>query len=353
MRKVFLSDLKGNEILGKTLFDEAGRIILKDGVTLTDRLIQKLEELGFTSVYITDQYSSGIESEDIISDELRQETKSSIKEMATNFYKKGQASFDGVIKSANAIIDEITDNKDVMVNISEIRSKDESLFSHSVNVCSLATITALRLGYNMLRVKEISTGAVLHDVGKISLLKSNNLQINQIDQLPEDILKTHPRVGYDTLNTDYAFNPVTKIIPLMHHERMDGSGYPLKLKGAEVHEAARLVAICDTFENMVAGNSEYGNMPVYQVVEYLQASTHLFDPEILKVFIQNLALYPNGTVVDLSSGYKGIVVSQNKAMPSRPVVRIIKDNQNNDVGTPYEVDLVKELTLFVTGTVTL
>ncbi|MBE5977515.1 MAG: HD domain-containing protein [Paenibacillaceae bacterium] len=345
MRLVSVNSLKGNEVLGRPIYDESGRILLSKDVKLMPAYIERLINLGIHSIYIDDAISMDVEIDDNISEKTRQMSKHAVKKMVEKYVRDGTLNNDGIIKSVNSIIDEILDQKDVMFNVLEIRAKDDYLFSHSVNVCVLAVILGIHMGYNMQKLKEVAIGALLHDVGKIKLLKEQKESIEIIN-----IEKLHPKVGFDLLGSNNSFSAVANVAVLMHHEHVDGSGYPLGLKGNEIHEVAKLITICNVFDNMVSGNKDMPIMHVYEVMEYLTAmSGYLFDKDIVSKFVEHIAAYPSGSGVILNTNEMCLVIRQNKDLPMRPVLKVIYDKNGNKVDEPYEIDLIKELTLLITG----
>lgn len=351
MRLIRIKDLKGNEVIAKSIFDENGRVLLNEGAILNEKFIARLKSYNLHSIYISDELSHGIESENILSEQTKIETKASIKKIINNYFNKNNSTFNDVLSTANSIIDDILSNKDVLVNVTEMKTSSECIFTHSINVCSLATITALHMGMTPSKIKDISVGAILHDIGKIRLLKENNLAIDQQGKLSENELKKHPKIGYDLLNEEYSFSSISKIIVLTHHELIDGSGYPLKLKGNDIYDAAKLVCICNAFENAISTKSNMQDIPIHQITEFFQVSTDKYDQTIVMSFIQNLALFPNGTTVELNNGFKGIVSRQNNSMPSRPVVRVVFDDKFHKLEKPYEIDLLTQLNIFIVSTI--
>lgn len=349
MRLMSIDRLKGDEILGKHLYDDAGRILLSAGVQLTSFYVDKLKGMGIYSLYIDDEVSREVVVEESITEQTRQAAKSAIKDMMARYNNSGKASGEGIVKSVNYIIDDILDNKDVLMNVSEIRSSDDNLYSHSINVCVLSTILGVHMGYNQLKLKELAVGAILHDVGVSKILGERKELEKRMTraEFNEYVVRMHPKVGYDMLSGQDFCSAVSKVAVLMHHEKMDGSGYPLKLKSKEIHEVAKIVGVCDAFDNMINGKSENGPMPVYQVLEYLTSMGMYFDADIVRKFTMNIAAFATGSGVQLNTGEKCLVVRQNKSMPVRPVVKVLYDRAGQAVAEPFEIDLLKELTIFI------
>ncbi|AQR96329.1 MULTISPECIES: HD-GYP domain-containing protein [Clostridium] len=353
MRVVSVTSLKGDEILGKQIFDESGRVLLSVGVKLRPYYIERIKELGIQSVYIDDDLSKNVVIEESISEKTRQMGKHAVKEMIGKYCREGKTDSSSVMDSVTSVIEDIISNKNILINVSEISSSDNNLYSHSVNVCVLATIIGTHMGYSMLKLKDIASAAIMHDIGKIKLLNDKKIlaEYTNKDELDKYVEIMHPKVGYDFLGEQQVWNATVKVAALMHHERIDGSGYPLKLKGDEINQIAKLVTICDVFDNLITGRNNNEPKPVSETIEYLVGMSNVyFDAEIVNKFTMNIAAFPTGSGVVLSSNEKGLVVRQNNSMPTRPVVKIIYDKSGNILLEPYEMDLLKELTLFIAKT---
>lgn len=353
MRVVNVSSLKGDEILGKQIFDESGRVLLNAGVELRPFYIERIKQLGILSVYIDDDISKNVVIEESISDKTRQMSKHAVKQMIEVYCREGKTDNSSIMNSVNSVIEDVLSNKNVLINVAEISASDNNIYSHSVNVCVLSTIIGTHMGYSMLKLRDIATAAMLHDIGKIKMLNDNKIlaEYKNKEELDKYIELMHPKVGYDFLGEQRVWNAYVKVAALMHHERCDGSGYPLKLKGEEINQIAKIVSICDVFDNLISGRGTEESKTVYEVIEYLIGMSNIyFDEEMVRKFTMNIAAFPTGSGVLLSSNEKGLVVKQNNSMPMRPVVKVIYDKAGNILSEPYEIDLLKELTLFITKT---
>ena len=133
----------------------------------------------------------------------------------------------------------------------------------------------------------------------------------------------------------------------MHHERLDGSGYPQGLPGNELNEYIRIVSIADVYDALTTDRCYRKKWPANQAMDFLVArSEKEFDPQLVGLFTQQLAVYPNGSLVRLSNQCLGIVSDQNRSMPLRPFVRVIQDAEGREIA-PYELDLMKELSVTI------
>ncbi|MBU0954447.1 MAG: HD-GYP domain-containing protein [Spirochaetes bacterium] len=166
-----------------------------------------------------------------------------------------------------------------------IQAKDEYTYNHCINVHNLVLRLVEPLGYSGYRVRQLIWAARYHDIGKIKI--SDHI-LNKPDSLDEQeyrIMQTHVEAGRDLI-VEY-FGQETFDIIAQHHERMDGSGYPLELKGDEIMEEARLLAICDAFDAMISDRVYKKAMSREQAFAELQAlaGTH-YDARLVDVFVR-------------------------------------------------------------------
>ena len=210
----------------------------------------------------------------------------------------------------------------------------------------MATLTALKLNISKERVHDIGVGCLLHDLGlRYLTIEYADQDISSLSKIELAEYMKHPIYGYTALKDEKWISDISKDIILYHHEKLDGSGYPLKAK--EIPYEAQIVSICDTFDEMICGIG-CKRYKVYEAVEYLKTfKEEKFNPEIIDVFLEFTAVYPAGSQVILSDNSIGKVIRQNKEFPNRPVVRITKDKNGKDVNNENIINLIKVNNIFI------
>jgi len=359
MRLYPLEQIESGQILGRSIFGDNGGMLLAAGVELTPSLIDKLSDNNIFYIYIEDEESKGIEPKPLVEDRVMVRTVKSIKDvMETSLYENRAKGRSGVVplKMYRKVMDTIQDllkelesHDDILYTVSELMGTDMYTYKHCVNVTVLSILTAQTLGYNHEQVRNVAMGALLHDIGKIEvdtelLNKHGTLEHDEMLELMK-----HSAIGYEIIKDDPVISSYTKQIVRLHHEKLDGSGYPLGISGDEIPDFVQIVTIADMFDAMTSDRAYRLRMPVYSAIEMLmvEAVTRV-RPDILQHFIQNICIYPPGTTVRLTDGREGIIVDYRKKTPDRPIIRIIKDPQRSDF---YEIDLIRELTIFIDGVV--
>lgn len=169
----------------------------------------------------------------------------------------------------------------------QITSFDYYTYTHSVNVCVFSIALAQQVGLSDEELlRQLGMGALLHDVGKSRISSAILNKRTALTPQEFDIMKKHPKWGVDMLSesdelTDIAFYPV-----LQHHERGDRGGYPNGLNLDEMHETARVVAICDTFDAMTTERVYQRALDTYDVLKMMMAMKGMYDESMLRSFIE-------------------------------------------------------------------
>lgn len=351
MRMIALHRCAPGMRLAKSIFSVDGRVLLAKDMVLTESLIRKLERVGISYLYIQDPLLEDLKDEPTIPDELTLRAVANIRRLfqeqaqaMQNFiaWNKFYCEFEDIFESTYR---EILRNQQTMLCLNQIFTYDAYLYKHCFHVGVYAMVIAVRQGYPKDKVREIALGSFLHDIGKLCIPRDI---INKQGPLtPEEYeeVKRHTIYGYDILRQNISFPLLSAHIALQHHERLDGSGYPRKLKGNEIHDYAKMVGIVDVYDAMTSKRPYRDAVLPSEAMEMLYAGSGTqFDTRYLTLFRNSIVLYPVGLTVTLNTGEKGVVVDNNTSAPQRPVVRIVENADGQPVA-PYELDLSKALTV--------
>lgn len=347
MRIAPLSSALVGKKLARTIFTADGRPLLTAGTVLTPAFIQSLAQRGFQSVYVENELCPDIEVNDAINEMTRVKATSLVKETMEKAVLGYEISTKQVSSVVQEIIDDLHGNSDLVFTLSTIRSVDEYTFSHSVNVCVLAVIIGTALHYNKDDLHKLGVGALLHDLGKIHMpdliRKKGPLTAEEWE-----VMKTHPRLGYDTLRSNFEISLLSAHVALQHHERMDGSGYPRGLKGEEIHEFGRIGAVADVYDALTSNRPYRAEIPAYEAANQLtgMAGDHL-DPNLVTKLLSRIAAFPTGAIVLLSDRRLGVVVQQAPDSADRPTVRVLTDS-DYQLKAPQDIDLREHPGLTIT-----
>ncbi len=224
---------------------------------------------------------------------------------------------------ATGFIDSVFRNQDALLCISRIREKDAYLLEHSVNVSILMTIFAKQLKFDEELIQQLATGALLHDIGKIlvpdSILnKPGKLTAEEFAEMRRHVVYSH-----EILQQIPGLSPVSIDVAAVHHERLDGKGYPHGLVEQQISVYGRMIAIVDTYDAITAQRCyKEGQTGISALKILKRESPQSFDPVLLAQFIKAIGIHPVGTLVKLSNEKLGIVLKANEQDPLRPIVKV-------------------------------
>ena len=348
MRSISLCNTQPGMILGKDIYTSEGIILLSKGTKLTEFYIIRLSQMGFLDLYIDDDITEDIEIVDIINEKTRMMAKSALKEAMNAVKMKKELDVKKIKMLVNSIIDEILCTKNIMINLSDLRTVDEYTFGHSVNVAILSLVMGKALGLNELRLRDLGIGAILHDIGKTQIPNEILNKKGKLENEEVQIIKKHSTLGYEILKRYEDISSLSKGAVLFHHERIDGSGYPFGKKGEDIHLFGRIVAITDTFDAMTSNRVYKRKVSNGEALEYIHSTAMTnYDYDLVKIFMNHVTMYPVGTIVKLNNGQKAIVIDNNKDAPTRPIVRMISNKDSKGIHRYEEIDLQKQLTIFI------
>ena len=346
MKLCRVADLKGGEILAKDVMTSDVRVLLSEGTVLRPEYIDKINRIGIIEVYIK-------EEEKILTEEvvlLKSETEGFFKDRVKSILEKHTYSRNDELmelsQTADHIITNILEEEEVVEKIYDIKERSSDIYEHSISICSLATLTALKLKLSKEKVHDIGVACLLHDLGlRYLTIEYADQDIATLSKIELAEYMKHPVYGYSALKDENWISNVVKNIILYHHEKLDGTGYPLKAK--EIPFETQIVNICDTFDEMICGIG-CKRIKVYEAVEYLKSYRGIkFNSEIVDTFLEFTAVYPAGSQVLLSDNRIGKVIRQNREFPDRPVIQIMKDKDRKTVNEEIIVDLIKVNNIFI------
>ena len=352
MRRMLLDSIKGNELLARDILSSSGIVIMTVGSIVKKEYIKKLLELDINYIYIEDELSKGVEEQDNIELIIKEHCQESVKEIIEKYSYQGYGDLLDIQSVAEEIINDILNQPKVMFNISGVRKKSESTYSHCINVCALSVLLALWMKLPKAKVRDIAVGSLLHDIGYTSMkFDYLNCIYDECNEMEQKELMKHVVYGYSSVIKEDWLTLVSKDIILCHHERMDGSGYPFHKTADKIKIGSKIVAVCDEFDSKVYGYL-VPKMKVHDAINYIISQAGVkFDFDIVNCFMESVAAYPNGTIVITNKGEKGIVLRQNSKCPTRPVIHLITDENGKKYTSWVEKDLKKELTLFIRDTI--
>lgn len=242
------------------------------------------------------------------------------------------------------LIEEIGDsvlrNPGALISLARIKNKDEYTYMHSVAVCALMVALARQLGLSKIETMDAGLAGLLHDVGKMMI---PDKVLNKPDKLTEEeftLIKSHPEEGHRLLLEGRNISAVALDVCLHHHEKVEGNGYPRRLKNEQISLFAKMSAVCDVYDAITSDRPYRKGWDPGEALRIMaEWSAGHFDEIVFRAFAKSTGIYPIGSLVRLHSGRLGIVVDQTEKSLLTPKVRVFFSTKSNLHLPPEIVDL--------------
>lgn len=339
--KVDLDQIKPGCILVQDVIGKTNKPLISKDTVLTEEHINMLKAFLIDTVYVSPTLSSG---EPFIALNSINNTKSFIplnstfEEQYMNVVDQFEVMFKSWQKNLPVDIPEI--RKIVVPLLTQINkfksdiyilpslvTPEKYLYHHSIAVGLLSALLAKKMNYLEHEWIQIGLAGVLSDVGmsKVDpsiLLKSNGLTSWEVEEV-----NAHPLYSYRLIEESPLLTKASKIAILQHHERRNGSGYPLGLTDNTIQPYAQIIAVCDIYHAMVCNRHFQGGISPFLALEQLGSDRFTsLDPNVVQTFLTSIASFSIGMKVKLSNGLEGEIVFIEENNPTKPMVRLMKDN---------------------------
>jgi HD-GYP domain-containing protein (c-di-GMP phosphodiesterase class II) len=398
MKLITVEDLREGDVLANDVLLDDYTVVLTKGTVIKEQYIEKLRELEVFTVYIEEKETETtekpeenntkepeptptptpapkaeepkvekpkveepkaqpkpkkskatrvpIEQVTILRDDVKEQVTGKVKdilELHMNQHTEGLEQISGAAKN---IISDILEEDAVVERVYDVKERSADIYEHSIQVSTLATLIALKMGLSTKDVYDISVASIIHDLGLRYLkVKYENQDINLLPPKDREEYRKHTIYGYTAVKDETWLSDTAKEIVLNHHERKDGSGYLRGMK--DISKMTQIIAVCDEFDELICGVGK-ARVRVHEAINTVRNySGTWFDSDIVETFLQLIAVYPVGSKVITNKGEKAIVMKQNKHFPERPVLRILEDEHGQAIRTEKLVDLIKETTVVI------
>ena len=343
IKSINFSELKDGMIIAKDL-EQNGRVIIKKGLILNKALIEKLKNVYFIGT--VDVYENRNNSEEK-SEEKKVIEFNKIEEEFTKISDELRTTFDKIFTYNDDFISDIREfskriqkeikSQDLVIkNIVLHGSGSDVIYRHGVNVSALCSLLGMWLNMSVKQINLLVYSAILHDCGKIKL---NSELLNKPESLTDaeyKEIKKHSVFGYDMVKKLQYIDKSVSYGVLMHHERVDGSGYPLGLKGDEIHPFAKIIAIADVFDAINSDRGYKNKKTPFEALRIVkEESLGRLDYEYVQVFLEHIISYYMGEEVLLNNGDRCKILQMNINNIQRPL--LLKDGEFIDLAKHKEL----------------
>lgn len=364
MGLIRVGDLKPGMVTSAPVLTKRGQLIVDENVLLTKQTIARMHFYGIAEAPILEENDPVKEPESPAKDAPAPseiELSYSQKIRKSSSFQKFQIDYTNHVTNFNRYLKDFKDTGTLRYSrelleipkaliaetrtsiaffdmIHNLRSFEDSIYAHSLNVAMISRMLGKWLKLTEDRLDLLTLAASLHDVGKFLIPEEVLNKEGKLTDEEFDLIKKHPVLGYDLLK-DQDIDEHIKQAALMHHERCDGSGYPHRLTSDEIDDYALIIAIADVYDAMTAARKYRAPLCPFQVIaEFEKDGLSKYHPKYILTFLQHIAnAYQNNRVL-LNDGRSAKIILLNQNHLSKPMIQL------NDGSC---LDLARESELYI------
>lgn len=248
-----------------------------------------------------------------------------VKECFFDFLDGKELNVSGLFDNAISILDEIKCKSDIISYFHHLKITDDYTYYHSLNVSILCYLYAEWSNMSYEEQRDLTIAGILHDIGKVKINSAILDKPHRLTKEEFDEVKKHTVYGYALLKNENVSERV-KLAALMHHEKVDGSGYPAGLVGEKIEEFAKIVTVCDIYDAMTSNRAYHeGKCPFDVLKDFEQNCYGSLDITNVITFCKHVAYSYLGDKVLLSNDKEGEVVFINPTSVSKPIIKVGED----------------------------
>ena len=228
-----------------------------------------------------------------------------------------------------------------LLSLQKMKRFDRTLASHALDVCTLSLIVAHDYGVAEEDLEALGAGALLHDIGYVRLPRNLYRKSHELTEEERAMMQQHPALGLAILREAQEDRDAVVRIVSEHHECINGTGFPHKLRGEALSVLAQLVSLVDVYDGLVSRRGGHPAMLPHDAIRHLfhLGDTGLYAKDMIQTMIGTLGVYPIGSLVQLNTREQAVVVAMNPTQRLKPVVKVITGQQGESYLPPVRVDL--------------
>ncbi|HLF05535.1 MAG TPA: HD domain-containing phosphohydrolase [Dehalococcoidia bacterium] len=329
-------------VLGRTVYDTTGRVVLESGTKLNQDALRTLAVYRVGEVVVNDRRVVDVAVQPLVPPEMESAAAQVLRQLMTEGSGSRETDQELIREVENVVYTMARECFPEVVgeaNVNGFLSSEDYLYAQPARVAGLCMLIAKRAGLDTQAMTQVGMAALLMNVGYVRVSARNLEAPGSMDERVLKELPQHAQHGAQLLGQYPQFGPEVIQAVEQHHERWNGTGYPNSVRGPQISPGARIIAVADTYYELVSRRPDQPPSMPHEAVEFILAySGELFDPAMVQIFARLVPLYPSGITVRLNTGDVGIVVDSNLGHVGRPVVRVCQA-PGGPLRRPYDVNL--------------
>lgn len=334
------------DILARDIYNDAGVLMVSCNTQLNPYILNSLREKGIRELFVYESIPEINEvKEKIHINEFKQEydnNVSQIKEVLNDIVTGKRLDLNKIEKISDSLYRNVKSNFSIIECVSEMKSADEYTYAHSVNVALYAMLIGNWCGLQASQIYELILAGMLHDIGKAKIPDQILNKRGPLEPDEFEIMKKHTIYGYNICKDLAEISNDVKKTVLMHHEKVNGKGYPLGVPGDKINLYSKIVSVADVYDALTSERVYKKRKTPFETFtefELIGIGTGVFDTKILLTFLANISSYYTGSKVKINTGETGEVVYVPPHSISTPVVRV--GNNYMDLGHLQNIKIVE------------
>ncbi len=342
--KLFTSQITPGMVVAEDVYTFNNQLIIAAGTVITDKLITRLNFYSVNALTVslpeeekekTKESEQPVQPEVSMSDYIRKSPEfqyyKTAMPVAMNQLKnqihaitetQREVDTDALLENVHTLIKHARNGIHVFDMLHCLRDYNDQTFAHSLNVALICYTFGMWLEYSSADIEILTLSGLLHDIGKVTIPPNIILKPSRLTQTEFETIKTHTIRGYNILRPKNIDTRI-KMAAMMHHERCDGSGYPMGLRADQIDPFAKIVAIADVYEAMTSARVYRGPICPFEVIQLMESEgLAKYDPHFLMTFLEHLNLTYINNSVRLSNKAEGKIVMMNRYALSKPIVKV-------------------------------
>ena len=229
----------------------------------------------------------------------------------------------------------------LLTQLSQAGRMDRDPAAHALDVSVLSLAVGQIHGLPLPTLKQLGMGALVHDVGELRIPPELFAKTTPFTDEDRTIIESHPLAGVALLHDVPDLPDMVRRIVAEHHERLDGSGYPMRLRNPDISLPGQITGLVERYDAMVSPRGSRPALPIRQAITqlYQHERRNHFDRTLIDRLIQCVGIYPLGTAVELNTGERGVVIAVNPDARLKPTVKVMTDPAGQRYPTPWIIDL--------------
>ena len=218
LRRIQIEQIKDGEVLAKDIYSSSGVILISAGTVLKQEYSERLKDLHISDLFVEDEISKDIHAEDITEEKISLQCTEELKHTIERFSYASDNELQQLIHVAQNVMQSVLEEKEVIYNISNVRDYSRSLYEHSLSVGTLSTLIAIHAGYSEEAARDITLGALLHDIGFMNVKEEyQTIILDEAEERVQKEVKRHVLYGYSAVEHQDWLSSVSKDIILYYH----------------------------------------------------------------------------------------------------------------------------------------